>query len=224
MSCQVLLVDDHQLIRDGIKSLIEQSGEFQVTAEAENAADALRLTKQTSPDLIVVDVGMPSLNGIETARRILQHSAAARVVMLAMIDDEEAVITALQYGARGLVLKRSSAADLLDALRMVARGGSYFSSQISDHLLSRFRRGNAGEAAPAPLSQRLTAREREVLRLVAAGRTSKEIAARLDIGVETVRSYRKSMMRKLGVNNIASLIQAAVQQDLTGWTRRGSGV
>ena len=223
MSCRVLLVDDHRLLRDGIKALVDQSGEFKVVAEAENGAEALEIFNRLGPELVLVGIGHPATNGIETAKQILGHSAGARVVMLSMGIDEEAVMTALRCGARGLVLKNDSAQDLLEALRIVAGGGSYFSAQISDHLNQQMSlpRSN-GKARPA-LAKRLTNRELEVLRLVTMGKTSKEVAARLSLSVETVRSYRKSMMRKLGVRNIASLIHVAMEEGLTRWTQGRSG-
>ena len=218
MSYSVLLVDDPTILRDGIKALIEQSGEFQVVAEAANGAEALDIFERLSPKLVVVGVGHPALNGIEAAKRILGRSRGAFVVMLSMGADEEAVMTALRCGARGLVLKKDSSQVLLEALRVVAGGESYFSPQISDHLHESMSMSGPNAAGPA-LGKRLTNRELEVLRLVTMGRTSKEVAEKLGLSVETVRSYRKSLMRKLGVRNIASLIHVAVEEGLTRWTQ-----
>jgi DNA-binding NarL/FixJ family response regulator len=223
MSYQVLLVDDHRLLRDGIKALIEQSGEFHVVGEAGRGAEALELFTRLSPDLVVVGVGHPALHGIEAVKQIIGHRAAARVVMLSMGVDEEAVMTALRNGACGLVLKKDSAQDLLDALRMVAGGGTYFSSQIADHLNEPMNLTSANGKGRIILAKKLTNREMEVLRLVTMGKTSKEVADRLSLSVETVRSYRKSMMRKLGVRNIASLIKVAMEEGITRWTQGGSG-
>jgi DNA-binding NarL/FixJ family response regulator len=223
MSYQVLLVDDHRLIRDGIKALIEQSGEFRVVAEAENGIDALGLFQKLSPDLVVVNINTHALNGIEAARQILKTWEEARVVLLSLVDDEEATVTALRTGARGVVLKRASSQDLLDALRIVASGGSYFSPQGSDPLTAALDGGAMNPDDSQPAAKKLTARELEVLRLVTTGQTSKEIAARLTLSVETVRSYRKSLMRKLGVKNIASLINVAIREGLSRWTKHVSG-
>src|SRR6266478_3919446 len=134
MSYQVLLVDDHRLIRDGIKALIEQSGEFRVVAEAENNADAMGLFKRLSPDLVVMNINTDALNGVEAAK---QNWARAQVVVLSFLDDEEAAVMALRCGARGLVAKRASSQDLLDALRIVASGGTYFSSHVSGPFTAR---------------------------------------------------------------------------------------
>ena len=222
MSYRVLLVDDHTLIRDGIKALIEQNGDFEVIAEAENSADALGLFKRHSPELVVVDINTYPMHGVEAARQILQTWPSAQVVLLSLVDDDEATAAALRSGARGLVPKRASPQDLLHALRTVASGGSYFSSEMPSHLTAP--PGDAlSHDVPVPAAKRLTARELEVLRLITTGQTSKEIAERLSLSVETVRSYRKSMMRKLGVNNIASLINVALREGLQRWTQHGSG-
>jgi len=222
MSYPVLLVDDHRLLRDGIKALIERSGEFQVIAEAEHGADALELFERLSPELVVVSVGHPALNGLEAAKQILGHSAKARVVMLSTGIDEEAVMTALRSGARGLVLKKDTSQNLLEALRTVAGGGTYYSAQITHHLNEPATPPHFNGSTKLPPGKKLTNRELEVLRLVTMGKTSKEVAERLSLSVETVRSYRKSMMRKLGVRNIATLINVAVEEGLTRWAQGGS--
>lgn len=222
MSYQVLLVAEHRIIRDGIKTLIERSGEFEVTAEAEGGSDAVRILSGIQPDLAVIDAGVPSEPAIERARQILQHAATTRVVMLSMTQDEEAIIAAFAAGARGILLDQASAGDLLEALRTVVQGGSYFSSEISDRLIQRLQQENTN-ASRSFFFRTLTPRELEVLRLVITGATSKEIASKLDLSVETVRSYRKAIMRKLRVNNVASLIQVAIQKGLAQWTRYSAG-
>ncbi|MCU1274897.1 MAG: two component transcriptional regulator, LuxR family [Bryobacterales bacterium] len=222
MSYQILLVDEHRIVRDGIKAIIERSGEFEVVAEAEDGSDAVRISRGINPDVVVIVVGVPSAPAIETTCRILQHAAKTRVILLSMAHDEEPLISALRAGARGLVLNRASAGDLLDALRTVAQGGSYISPGMSDHLIRRLQQDDT-PASPTLVSRSLTPRELEVLRLVTTGATSKEIASKLELSVETVRSYRKSMMRKLHVNNVAGLIQVAIQEGLTHWTQHSGG-
>jgi DNA-binding NarL/FixJ family response regulator len=222
MTNPVLLVEDHRIIREGIKALIERSGEFRVVAEAERGAEALDLFKSLRPELVVVGVGSPAINGVEAAKQIHHHSAEARVVMLSLGADEDAVVLGLQCGVRGIVLKQDSSEDLLEALRVVAGGGSYFSAQISGRSYEPVNLQQPNTAAAGPVSKRLTNREREVLRLITVGKTSKEVADRLTLSVETVRSYRKSLMRKLGVRNIASLIHVAFEEGITHWTKAGS--
>jgi len=219
----VLLVHDHRLIRDGIKALIEQSGEFLVVAEAEKSAEALGLFESLRPELVVIGMGRPAIDSVEAAQQIRHRTAEARVVLLSLGADEDAVVHGLQCGARGIVLQQDSSQDLLEALRTVAGGGSYFSSQISARSGEPQNLGSSNGKTGGPPAKRLTNRETEVLRLITMGKTSKEVAGRLNLSVETVRSYRKSMMRKLGVRNIARLIHVALEEGITHWTKAGSG-
>ena len=168
------------------------------------------ICKELRPDLVLTEIALPGVNGIEVTAELLRHSPATKVMILSMYDDEKSVVGAIRAGARAYVLKRSSANDLLDALRTVARGGSYLSPQVSDQLLRRIQRGDVATAPGAAPLDSLSPRELQVMRLVAEGHTSKEIAALLNLGLQTVRSYRKTLMRKLGVTNAASLTQLAL--------------
>lgn len=208
----ILLVDDHKIMRDGLKAILRQSGDFRVVGEAGSGADAVELAASLQPHLILMDINLPGLNGIEATTEILRHNPSARIVILSMYDDEASVIQAIRSGARAFLLKKASDTDLLDALRTVARGGSYLSPQVSDRLLTRIQRGNIDDAAgpAASIINALTPREQQVMRLIADGKTSKEVAVMLNLGVQTVRSYRKTLMKKLGVNNVAGLTQLAL--------------
>jgi DNA-binding NarL/FixJ family response regulator len=217
MPFNVLLVDDHKLMRDGVKTILERVADFKVMAEAENGTDAVQACKKLRPDIVLMDIGLPGMNGIEATEEILRHCPGTRVVILSMYDDENSVVSAIRSGARAFVLKKASSNDLLDALRTVAKGGSYLSSQVSDRLLTRIQRGDL-ERKDQPL-EGLSPRELQVLRLVAEGKTSKDIAVMLDLGLQTVRSYRKTMMKKLGVNNVAGLTQLALAAGLTHWNK-----
>jgi DNA-binding NarL/FixJ family response regulator len=217
MPYNVLLVDDHKLMRDGVKTILERVADFKVMAEAENGTDAVQACKKLRPDIVLMDIGLPGMNGIEATEEILRHCPGTRVVILSMYDDENSVVSAIRSGARAFVLKKASSNDLLDALRTVAKGGSYLSSQVSDRLLTRIQRGDL-ERKEQPL-EGLSPRELQVLRLVAEGKTSKDIAVMLDLGLQTVRSYRKTMMKKLGVNNVAGLTQLALAAGLTHWNK-----
>ncbi|HLJ46024.1 MAG TPA: response regulator transcription factor [Bryobacteraceae bacterium] len=215
MPLNVLLVDDHKIMRDGIKAILRHSDEFQVMAEAENGSEAVQICKTRRPDIVLMDIGLPGLNGIETTTEILRHSPTVKIIILSMYDDEHSVVGAIRSGARAFVLKKASDNDLVDALRTVAKGGSYLSPQVSDRLLQRIQRGDL-ESKPLPSAlDVLSPRELQVLRLVAEGKTSKEIAVLLDLGLQTVRSYRKTMMKKLGVNNVAGLTQLALACGIT---------
>ena len=214
MPYEVLLVDDHQIMRDGIKAILRHTEDLRVMGEAETGLDAVQICRRSRPDLILMDIGLPGLNGVETTQEILRYFPEAKVVILSMYDDEQSVVSAIRAGARAFVLKKASDADLLDALRTVAKGGSYLSPQVSGRLLNRIQRGDL-ESTSAPGLDQLSPRELQVLRMVAEGKTSKEIAVLLDLGLQTVRSYRKTMMKKLGVNNVAGLTQLALATGVT---------
>src|SRR3981081_2948016 len=211
----VLLVDENKILRDGIKAILKHTDEFRVIGEAETGTDAVQICKRSRPDVILMDIGLPGLTGIETTQEILRHSPDAKIIILSMYDDEHSVVSAIRAGARAFVLKKASDNDLIDALRTVAKGGSYLSPQVSDRLLHRIQRGDLESKQVPSALEGLSPRELQVLRLVAEGKTSKEIAVMLDLGLQTVRSYRKTMMKKLGVNNVAGLTQLALSAGLT---------
>jgi DNA-binding NarL/FixJ family response regulator len=219
MAYDILLVDDHKMMRDGLRAILERNTEFRVVGEAETGTEAVQFCKKSRPDLVVMDIGLPGLNGIEATAEILRHVPQTRVLMLSIYHDDNSVVTAFRSGARAFVVKRASAADLIDALRIVARGGSYVSSQVSDSLLTRIQNGDLRTAASQSPLDTLSPRELQVLRLVADGNTSKDIAALLGLGLQTVRGYRKVLMKKLGVNNVAGLTQMALAAGLTHWNK-----
>lgn len=219
MPFRVLLVDDHKILRDGIKAILREEGDFAVIGESDDGSDAVQLCKRLSPDVVIMDIGLNGLNGVEATSEILRHCPGAKIVILSMYDDEHSVVSAIRSGARAFVLKKASDNDLVDALRTVAKGGFYMSPQVSEKLLVRIQRGDL-EAKPVPtVLEGLSPRELQVLRLVAEGKTSKDIAVMLDLGLQTVRSYRKTMMKKLNVNNVAGLTQLALA---AGITRHGA--
>ncbi|MBZ5675166.1 MAG: response regulator transcription factor [Acidobacteriia bacterium] len=223
MPFDVLLVDDHKIMRDGIKAILNRSNEFRVVGEAENGTDAVQFVRKFRPQLVLMDIGLPGLNGVETTAEILRHQPDCKIVILSMYDDEHSVVSAVRSGARAFVLKRASDNDLLEALRMVAAGGMYLSPQVSDRLLTRIQKGDLEARQTPKVLESLSPREVQVLRLVADGKTSKEIAVLLDLREQTVRSYRKTMMKKLGVNNVAGLTQLALSTGLTQNARGHSG-
>jgi DNA-binding NarL/FixJ family response regulator len=215
MPFDVLLVDDHKIMRDGIKAILNRSNEFRVAGEAENGTDAVQFVRKFRPHLVLMDIGLPGLNGVETTAEILRYQPDCKVVILSMYDDEQSVVSAVRSGARAFILKRASDNDLMEALRMVAAGGMYLSPQVSDRLLTRIQKGDLDSRQTPKVLESLSPREVQVLRLVADGKTSKEIAVLLDLREQTVRSYRKTMMKKLGVNNVAGLTQLALSTGLT---------
>jgi DNA-binding NarL/FixJ family response regulator len=220
MSCGILLVGDHRILRDGIRAILARNGEFRVAGEARSGADAVSFVKRVSPDLVLMDVGLPGTDSVETTVEILRHRPDCRIAILSMYHDENSVLSAIRSGARAFILKTAADTDLLEALRALARGGAYLSPEISGRFFARLQAGDlASKPAPSVLDA-LSPRERQVLRMVAGGKTSKEIAVMLDLREQTVRSYRKTMMKKLSVNNVAGLTQLALS---TGLTRLPAG-
>ena len=215
MPLDVLLVDDHKIMRDGIKAILARAADFRVIGEAENGSDAVQFTKRLRPQMVVMDLGLPGLNGVETTQEILRFHPECKIVVLSMYDDENSVVGAIRAGARGFILKRASDMDLIEALRMVAGGGIYLSPQVSDRLLLRIQKGDLESRQPHAALETLSPRELQVLRMVAEGKTSKEIGNLLELSEQTIRSYRKTMMRKLRVNNVAGLTQLALSTGLT---------
>ncbi len=212
----VVLVDDHKIMRDGIKAILRSHPEFRVTGEAASGHDAVLLAKSIRPHVIVMDLNLPGLSGLEATSEILRHLPDTRIVILSMYDDDASVMDAMRAGARAFVLKSGSDEDFLQALNTVSRGGSYLSPNISDRFLAHIRKGDIDQLRPSQELSKLSPRERQVMRMVAEGKSSKEIATLLDLGVETVRGYRKTLMKKLGVTNVAELTQLAIRNGLAG--------
>jgi DNA-binding NarL/FixJ family response regulator len=222
MPYRVLIVEDHKIMRDGIRALLDRGGEFIVAGEAESGTEAIQICTETHPDVVLMDIGLPGLNGVDATTELLRNCPNAKVIILSMYDDEESVVSSIRAGARGYVVKRASSGDLLEALRAVARGSSYLSPNVSERLLSRIRRGEETETTGRhPLLSQLTPREFQVLGMIVEGKASKEIAVMLGLGVETVRSYRKTMMKKLNVNNVAGLIRVALAAGLASKVQQG---
>ena len=213
MPLRILLVDDHRIMLAGIRAILEQSPEFTVIGEAKSGSEAIAECKEKHPDVIVMDIGLPGMNGIEATKIIVRDAPATKIVMLSIYDDEISVVSAIRSGACGYVPKKASGSDLMKAIRTVANEGSYLSPHVSYHLFQRIKKaGKAGpQSSPAtsPLEV-LGPRELQVFWLVATGNSNKDIAVILDLGLATVRTCRMNMMRKLKVSNIVGVIQHAV--------------
>ena len=218
---RILLVDDHKIMRDGIRAILRPNPEFQIAGEADNGPDAVQFAKSFHPDIVLMDIGITGLNGVEATTEILRFNPDCRVVILSMYDDENSVLGALRAGARGFILKKASDLDLASALHVVATGGIYVSPQVSDNLMLRIQKGNLEVQQPHIALAALSPRELQVLRLVAEGNSSKEVATTLALTEQTVRSYRKTIMRKLGVNTAVALTQLAYSCGLTRLPRQG---
>jgi len=208
-----MIADDHPLMRSGLRTLLERDGEFEVVAEAADGLEAIDLALLHKPDVILLDVGMPRLNGPDAAQRISQKLPQARIVMLSMHSDEAYVLRALKAGARGYLLKASPEADVLTAVRAVAAGNAYFSPSITKLLVEEYvieaRRRGVDDSYDL-----LSTREKEVMQLLASGKSNREIADLLFISVATVETHRTNIFQKLHLHNLAELILYAVRKGL----------
>lgn len=210
---RILLADDHKLIRGGLRLVIGQQPDLSVVGEADDGRQAVELTKSLKPKVVVMDIGMPNLNGIEAARQITAMRPDTAVVMLSMHSDEGYVLRALGAGARGYLLKDSATTDLVQAIRAVVEGKSFFSPDVSKVLLEdyvrKLRRSGAEDSYDL-----LSPREREVLQLVAEGKSNKEVASLLNLSVYTVETHRAKIMQKLNLNGVPELILYAVRKGI----------
>jgi two-component system, NarL family, response regulator NreC len=209
---RVLLADDHGIVRRGLRSLIEEAG-LCVVAEASDGLEALRLTEELKPDLLVLDIGMPRLSGIEVAARSQKLDRPPRVVILSMHADESYIIRALAAGARAYLLKDATDEDLLPALRAVAAGKPFFSPAVTSVLVEDYVR-TLQKRGLSDSYDLLTDREREVLHLLAEGRSNKEVATLLDVGLSTVETHRANLMQKLNLHGTAEIVLYAVRKRL----------
>jgi two-component system, NarL family, response regulator NreC len=210
---RILLADDHKLMRSGLKALIEQQPDLTVVGEADDGRQAVALAISLKPDLLVMDIGMPNLNGIEAAHQITQANPATAIVILSMHSDESYVLRALKAGAKGYLLKDSAESDLIRAVHAVAGGKSFFSPAVSKVLLDdyvrKLQRSGAEDAYDL-----LTPREREILQLIAEGKSNKDVANLLNLSVYTVETHRSNIMEKLNLRGIPELILYAVRKGI----------
>ena len=210
---RILLADDHTVIRLGLKLLLERQADFVVVGEAEDGRKAIQLAESLLPDVIVMDVAMPNLNGIEATRQITTALPKVAVVVLSMHSDESYVMRALKAGAKGYLLKDSAEADLIQAIRTVVTGKSYFSAAVSKMLLEDYVQ-NLRQRGIEDSYDLLTPREREVLQLAAEGKSNKESAALLNLSAYTVETHRTNLMQKLGLHSVPELILYAVRKGI----------
>jgi len=209
----VLIAEDHLMVRAGIRALLEKAGDIHVVAEASNGQEALEMTEKYIPDVLVMDIMMPRLNGIQAAENIRKLKLPTRILLLSMYSDETLVYQALQSGVKGYVLKTSVSDELLLAVRTVAEGKTFLSSQVSEIMVENAVNPHAHGQAHDPLSN-ISPREKEILQLIAEEHTSIEIARLLFISEKTVEKHRASLMEKLNVRNLAGLVRFAVKHRL----------
>jgi DNA-binding NarL/FixJ family response regulator len=208
---KVILADDHHLVRSGIRALLESITGVFVVAEAGDGRAALDLIEQQRPDIALLDITMPGLNGLEVAARIRESCPRTRVIVLSMHAGETYVAQALRAGVAGYLLKDSAASDLQAALETVGRGGTFLSPAISQQVVASYLRGELPSADPL---EGLSPRQREVLQLIAEGRSTKEIAADLELSIKTVETHRAQIMERLGIHDVPGLVRFAIRAGL----------
>jgi DNA-binding NarL/FixJ family response regulator len=206
------LVDDHKILRQGLRNLLAWEPDMEVLAEADNGREAVRLVLELSPQVVIMDVGMPDLNGIEATRQVLQVSPAAKVIALSMHSDRYFVINMIKAGASGYLLKDSAFEELAAAIRIVVAGKTYLSQEIAHVMMKDYVQG--GVKDENSVFSVLTPREREVLQLMAEARTNRQIAETLNVSPKTVETHRQQIMNKLGIHNIVDLTKYAIREGL----------
>ncbi len=211
---RVLITDDHMLFRQGVRNLLSGESDIEVIGEAANAAESVAVAQQTRPDVVLMDIGMPGMSSFEATRQIRKNRIETRVLFLSMYDDEDYLSECVEIGAGGYVLKDSPADQLVTAIREVHRGGSYLSPRLLTRLVDDLRLQGRGLLPRQPRFNTLTKREREILKMLAEGRSVKEIASAFDLSVKTVEAHKFNLMRKLDIHNKAQLVQYAIQKKI----------
>ncbi len=213
----VLLVDDHTVVRQGLRALLQPEEDIEVIGEAENGREAVQLAKKNPPDVVLMDIAMPLLNGLEATRQILKSSPSTRVLVLTSYSDDECVHQLTDAGISGYLIKQTAANDLVKAIREVQKGNAFFSPTIAKRLRDQCREAFAN-GQPVKKTVELTSREAEVLQLIAEGFSNKQIASELGISIKTVEKHRQQVMNKLNIHDVAGLTRYAISK---GMVERG---
>ena len=210
---RVLIVDDHSLMRAGIKALLHNSGDIRVIGETGSGYDALKLMKELSPDVVLMDISMPGLNGLEVAARARKDAVRSRIVFLSMYGSDEYVLRALEVGAAGYVLKNSETSELKLAIRSAVKGEIFLSPAVSVKVVESLvsRQSTPNKIGPSPFDQ-LTARQREILQAIAEGHTAKVIAEKMNLSINTVETHRTNIMNRLNIHDLAGLVRYAISK------------
>jgi DNA-binding NarL/FixJ family response regulator len=211
---RILVADDHEIVRRGLVALIKSHPDWEVCAEANNGREAVEKANQFKPDIAILDIGMPVLNGLEATRQILRQHPAVRILILTITDTDQVVQAVLDAGARGFLLKSDAARDLVTAVEALQHNKAFFTARVADLVLSGFL-NNAQCRPQGELSvSGLTFREREVVQLLAEGKSTKEVACHLDLSVKTAETHRSNIMRKLGLHSVSELVLFAVRNNI----------
>jgi DNA-binding NarL/FixJ family response regulator len=210
---KVLLADDHQLLIDGLRPLLDRQPSIEVVGVANDGLEAAALARDRNPDIVLLDISMPSLNGVDAARRILRDQPGIKIIMLSMHDDRRFIKESLRVGACGYMLKESAASEVIAAIHAVQKGEFFFSQSVRDQVLHDYIDGVRGSEEPS--ASPLSGREREVLQILTEGKSTKDAAALLQVSVKTIESHRKQIMDKLNLHSMAELTKYAIREGLT---------
>ena len=210
---RILVADDHEVVRQGVRTLLEAQPAWEVCGEAADGREAVEMTKRLKPDVIILDITMPNLNGLEATRQILKADPKARVLILTMHESDQVVREVLDAGARGYVLKSDAGRNLVAAVEALRLHNTFFTSKVAEMVMDGYRKAapTKGETNPP---DRLTPREREVVQLLAEGKSSKEVAVALDLSVKTAETHRANIMRKLDIHSVSDLVRYAVRNKI----------
>lgn len=209
---RILVADDHEVVRRGIRALLDGHPDWEVCGEAIDGRDAVEKARKLSPDLALLDISMPNLNGLEAARQILRAAPRTRVLILTMHNSDQVIREVLEVGARGFIFKSDAARDLVAAVEALQRRTTFFTSDVATIVLGGYLTRSLHPEKPS--KNRLTAREREVVQLLAEGKSSKEVAVALNLAVKTAETHRNNVMRKLDLHSVADLVRYAVRNEI----------
>jgi two-component system response regulator NreC len=213
MKIKILLADDHKIIREGLRALIEKQSDMEVAAEAEDGLETVKLARKLSPDIVIMDIGMPGMNGIDATRQIVAEDNNIKVIALSMHSDRRFVLQMLKAGASGYLLKDSAFEELVIAIHTIMKKQPYLSPKVTDVVVKEYLHNLSKNESTA--FSILTVREREVLQLIAEGKSTKQISSILNISVKTIETHRQQVMEKVGVHSIAELTKYAIREGLT---------
>jgi len=214
MTIRIALCDDHQLIREGLRSLLERQPDMSVVGEGINGLDAIRLARDKKPDIMILDIGMPELNGIAAARRIIEDFKNIKILALSMHSDHHFVTEMLEAGASGYMLKDSAFTELTSAIRTIMAGGLFISPRLAGNVLDAFAHASKPNRKTRQRVE-LSEREMEILQMISEGKSSKEVAGTLNISIKTVETHRQHIMQKIGIHNVAALTKFAIREGIT---------
>src|SRR6266851_5707871 len=223
MPFRILVVDDHEVVRRGLCALLRNQPEWEVCGEAADGREAVARVLSWKPDVVIMDIGMPNLNGLEATRQILKTNPQVKVLILTLHDSDQVVQEVLNAGARGFLLKTDAAGELVAAVEALRRGRVYFTPKVAAMVLQGYLKREDGTAPEPPARNRLTPREREIVQLLAEGKSSKEVAAVLGLSAKTAETHRSNIMRKLDLHSVSELVLYAVRNNIVQVVQPGLG-